>query len=657
MIPNDWPASLSFALETTIGVTALVVLVLLLRRPVAKRFGAGAAYALWALPLVRLVLPPLPSNWVFRPSLGADAAAPAAFAPPAPPVVEEGITFVVRASEGVPVLLDPPLPTLPQISTASPIDWAGLLISVWLVGAVIAFALTMYRHRKFMEAVDIEAEDANPALQEMASETAAEIGLKRDVRVCSSYIPDGPMVTGLTRSVVLLPAWFEEDYSLSEQRAAIAHELTHVKRGDLWALQCANIAMALQWFNPFAHLALRAFRRDQEAACDADVLRRTTMTPRAYGGALVKAVKLAHGNRNRLMAAGLPLNHAIKDRLMLMQNPVPSFTKRLAGASVVALVGAMAMFATASAQEKDTQLTINNGELTIDGKTYTDRRFILLDDPIDGSDFEVEFEAMPDFDFDFDLEFSELSEDLNEIIVAAQIEFDAEELAGLANLSDLSELSELAELSKLSEILPQFVEGIEISTSDDGSTKIFIPQQSIKFAGNIENLEAFEEQMEAFAERMEERAEAFAARIEAKSEMIEARTAGAEKLAERYEAQAQAHAARAEAWAEKYAHKMEMKFAPSMEAIDELANACAQEGFSEDQPVVFESEIGGKKRKVKALCFKDNLAQQDKDAMVNFLGGIPNLTEEQRARALEQLGQQGHSHTYSWELRGGSDKD
>ena len=46
-----------------------------------------------------------------------------------------------------------------------------------------------------------------------------------------------PVVTGLFRPAVVLPAWFAQDYSRTEARAAIAHELTHVKRGDLWALQ------------------------------------------------------------------------------------------------------------------------------------------------------------------------------------------------------------------------------------------------------------------------------------------------------------------------------------------------------------------------------------------------------------------------------------
>ena len=39
--------------------TRRVALVLLLRRPVARHLGARAAYALWLLPFLRLLLPPV----------------------------------------------------------------------------------------------------------------------------------------------------------------------------------------------------------------------------------------------------------------------------------------------------------------------------------------------------------------------------------------------------------------------------------------------------------------------------------------------------------------------------------------------------------------------------------------------------------------------
>ncbi len=631
MIPNDWPTPLNFALETTIGVSVLVLLVLILRRPVAKRFGAGAAYALWMLPLIRLVLPPLPSGWVFRPDLAGGSGE--VVLPPPPPEPEAMVSFVVQAPEPGVATLERVATPIAEISTASPLNWPLILAIVWLVGACAAFALSVYRHKNFMSVVDEEAEDASTCLQEMAAETAAEIGLKRPVRICSSFIPDGPMVTGLTRPTVLLPAWFEEDYSLSEQRAAIAHELTHVKRRDLWALQFANAAMALQWFNPFAHLALRAFRSDQEAACDADVLRCTAMTPRAYGGALVKAVKLSHSNRTRMMAAGLPLNHAVKDRLILMQAPAPSLSKRLLGGSMVGILGAFAMFATASAQGPDTNIEIKNGELTLDGKTYSDRRFVLLDEPFQAHRFQFEFDGDTDFDFDFDFDFDveQLAGHLGDMAFAANIEIDGEELA------------EIIDMSELNELLPDLIPGIEISTLEDGSTHIVIERANLQLPENIENIEAW-------ADRVEARAEAYAARVEARAEAYAER---AEARAELFEQKMEAHAERMEEHAEAYAERMESAFVPSADAINALARACADEAFSEGQPIVLERDIDGDDRAIKALCLNGSLTGDTPDVVKEFLAGIPNLTDKERDRALEELFETDRHSTFRFELRGG----
>lgn len=48
-----------FLFETLLWTGVLIGVVLLLRRPVAKHLGPQAAYALWLLPALRLVMPPL----------------------------------------------------------------------------------------------------------------------------------------------------------------------------------------------------------------------------------------------------------------------------------------------------------------------------------------------------------------------------------------------------------------------------------------------------------------------------------------------------------------------------------------------------------------------------------------------------------------------
>ncbi|MEV9221237.1 M56 family metallopeptidase, partial [Klebsiella pneumoniae] len=54
---------IGWLIEGLIASTVLMVAVLALRAPVRKAFGADIAYALWLLPVLRLLLPPLPSAW------------------------------------------------------------------------------------------------------------------------------------------------------------------------------------------------------------------------------------------------------------------------------------------------------------------------------------------------------------------------------------------------------------------------------------------------------------------------------------------------------------------------------------------------------------------------------------------------------------------
>ena len=94
----------AWAIEALIASAALMVAVLLLRGPVRRSFGPDVAYALWLLPVLRLLLPPLPQpsleiavapvarasetiNYYVIAPLGGDAAAPVAHYPSLGPIL------------------------------------------------------------------------------------------------------------------------------------------------------------------------------------------------------------------------------------------------------------------------------------------------------------------------------------------------------------------------------------------------------------------------------------------------------------------------------------------------------------------------------------------------------------------------------------------
>ena len=611
------------AMQTVLAVSVLITLVLVARKPVAKHFGAGVAYALWALPLARLVLPPLqipvslmaiiglprttPSETAAEPAnVFAVAAAPEAILPvlavsppapaalPAPPLADSAVTGGLAHPHSL-------------ADTMSDVLVPGLFL-VWAGGALLAFGLSLWRQHVFMQTVKREAVNVSPRLQHIAQQVGMQVGLKRLPVIASSFISSGPLVTGLFRPVVLLPAWFETDYDDTQKRAAIAHELTHVRRGDLWALQLAEVFIAAMWFNPLAYYAHRAFRTDQEAACDADVLKTGTASPHAYGATLIKAVKSA--SQERLPAgAGLPLTHALKERLSRMTHPVPTRARRLAGGAATAVIGAAALIATSSVpanagEREHRELRVDNGTVYLDGEVIPDRRIIILGEPFEG------IETGTEFDEEISRLTQEMAEEGNQIgtIVARytanmpDISFSPEDDAEFRALMD--ELNDLPAID-----FEMDLEGLHGDMSE-------------------EDWEAWGQKWEQWGEQFEKRAEAWSAQHEARAEALGAR---AEKLAAMHEARAEAFQREMEPEIERMTLELEtsleaksiklealidQKFGADFErrldmtskALDDLVKECRDVSMSEGDTRVMSRtiELGEGKKTVKIACVQGN---------------------------------------------------
>ncbi len=243
--------------DSLLVTTLLMGAVLLLRRPVARMFGPGVAYALWLIPAARLLMPSLE---------GAAA-----------PVSDNGqaVRDAVRESILAGVSSPDTVITVPgELATAPSIDYAALGITFWLGGAALFFIIQMIRYASMRDDLLSHAE---------------EIANIDGVSVVASDQVAGPLAFGLFKRFIAVPQDFTKTYSPAERELALAHEMAHHKSGDLFANLAAFIILCLQWFNPVAWMSWNAFRFDQEAACDARVLAGKGAEERAiYGQALAR---------------------------------------------------------------------------------------------------------------------------------------------------------------------------------------------------------------------------------------------------------------------------------------------------------------------------------------------------------------------------------
>jgi TonB family protein len=174
------------------------------------------------------------------------------------------------------------------------------------------------------------------------------LGVRRPVLVLESAAAPMPMMWGILRPVIVLPAGAGE-WQPERLHAVLLHELVHVQRRDLWAQAMAQAACCLYWFHPLAWLAARQLRKQRERACDDAVLNRGVAAPE-YAGHLVDLVRAVAAKRSRwadapAMAEASDLESRVRSLLDRNRNRRP-LTRR--GALVVATVTCAVLAALAS---------------------------------------------------------------------------------------------------------------------------------------------------------------------------------------------------------------------------------------------------------------------------------------------------------------------
>jgi bla regulator protein blaR1 len=286
--------------DTLCITTLLMVAVLIMRRPVARHFGPGIAYLLWLIPAARLLMP----------SLSVEMAANLP--------VNDSIQNVVATA----VLTRGQAATVSQVAPGIAFDWPFIVMTLWLGGAAILFVTQMVRYVSMRD--------------ELLSD-AAGLGAVENIRLIQSDRVKGPLAFGLLRRYIVVPENFASDYSPHERELAMQHEIAHHKSGDLLTNLIGFIILCLMWFNPFAWASWRAFRFDQEAACDARVLKDKPAEDRqVYGRALARA---AHDGLPTF-ATALNSPKTIIERLKrLTMNDISMFRRLIGKTGIVAAIG------------------------------------------------------------------------------------------------------------------------------------------------------------------------------------------------------------------------------------------------------------------------------------------------------------------------------
>ena len=207
---------------------------------------------------------------------------------------------------------EPAIAIAPLASTAAVpmITWSGvawlMLAFVWSAGALFVLIRALLAQRETLLA-------ARRAADAPAHALAIIRGLGSRARLVVGDPEVGPHVVGVVRPIIVVPPALLDDPALL--RAALLHELAHVRRKDALGRYVQIIAATLMWWFPLLRLVNRRLDLAREAACDALALEAGSVPRPAYARLLLRMAAL------RGAAAPGLAHHALDARVAAVLGP------------------------------------------------------------------------------------------------------------------------------------------------------------------------------------------------------------------------------------------------------------------------------------------------------------------------------------------------
>ncbi len=261
--------------EVSVQSAFIIAVILLLRVILKNKISPAAQYALWLLPLIRLIFPFSVSSIfsimnIFEPMTRQLDDAVSNSMPPA----ASGSPAMAGGNANQAML------------AVHPFNMLTLLFWVWIAGIAVVAICAIYANCRFAainkrSRVPVQIPDSCKGLL---------AGMKRPPAVYIGKAAPSPCLCGLFNPYILL-----NEKSANQEAAlqmVLAHELAHYRKGDHIFALLRCIVCAVYWFNPLVWCAASMSRQDCEIACDARVIKDFTKQQRAcYGLALISIIE------------------------------------------------------------------------------------------------------------------------------------------------------------------------------------------------------------------------------------------------------------------------------------------------------------------------------------------------------------------------------
>ena len=261
------------------------------------------AYALWMLVVVKAIVPPFWSSptGVFSWALRA-ARQRSRFSPGNKP--RSPLRRCHRWAS-------PRAPRMAASSTQSAISFGNAdrlylaMISIWAAGFVLCASFVVAKQIICSILIRRSSLSVDRRYMRALADLSRRLGVKRHVRLIVTSRPIGPAVFGLVRPSILMPSALLAGNPSEQIKLVMAHELIHVRRGDIAVGKLQLFAQLVWWFHPLVWWVNRQACLERERCCDEEVVSGVGCKPVCYARALLNVVEQKNQLRSLVAIPGV----------------------------------------------------------------------------------------------------------------------------------------------------------------------------------------------------------------------------------------------------------------------------------------------------------------------------------------------------------------
>ncbi|QDT94603.1 M56 family metallopeptidase [Gimesia aquarii] len=246
------------------------------------------------------------------------------------------------------------------------ISWNLVMILVWVGGIFFCLLRTVWL--QWLLARTLRRSTLVDKLEwtRAAADAAQSLGFHRSIELRRLDGTQSPMVTGIFRTIVLLP----KDavlWNSARCQLVLLHELAHAKRHDILTQSIAGFVCALFWFNPICWIGLLQMRKLQELACD-DLVVASGQRPTDYADVLLDVAR-SYQHQNCTTAIGMSHRAHVEHRILALLDLARSHISLSPNAARRLLVAAMVIVAIIGSMRLRSQDEPSKNSLVVDNET------------------------------------------------------------------------------------------------------------------------------------------------------------------------------------------------------------------------------------------------------------------------------------------------